>query len=101
VSSASCSWCEWVSVAADLVGVIGGLLLAWTFLVARRQRDAVMILGGAISPDPRNEAEFKQALSDLRREVLNHLRRRYTTVQVGAWMVAGAFFMRFISAIFS
>jgi hypothetical protein len=99
--SSSCSWCEWVSVAADLVGVIGGLLLAWAFLAGRRQKDALAIFGRATSPAPRNEAEFTQALSELRREVVSHLARRYTTVQVGAWMIAGAFFMRIISAIYS
>jgi len=101
VSFASCNWCEWVSVAADLIGVIGGSLLAWAFLKGRRQRDALTVFGRTPSLDPQTAAELRQALSDLRREVVNHLARRYTTVQVGAWMIAGAFFTRIITTIIS
>ena len=81
--------------------MIGGLLLAWAFLMGRKQGGALKILGRATSSAPQNEAESKQALADLRREVVNHLRRKYMTIQVASWMVAGAFFMRFISAVLS
>jgi hypothetical protein len=101
MSSISFSWFVWVSVAADLAGLIGGSLLAWAFLVGRRQMDTLASIGGDTSPDPQNAAEFKRSIAELRREVVAHLGRRYTTVQVGAWMIVVAFFIRIVSTIYS
>jgi hypothetical protein len=97
--STHCGWCEYVATCADLVGFIGALFLAYPFLFGQRVRDEASAVEAVKTRDPLDQAEFAQTAMELRREILNRVRREYRAAWIGALLIAGAFVGKFVSAL--
>jgi hypothetical protein len=99
MSSAVCSWCEPVSVAADLVGFFGALALAYPFFVGQPPRDNLNLLVHISVPDKDDAAAIEQVRRTVLEEIVKNLHSEYRAAYLGAAAIAVAFLMKFISAL--
>jgi hypothetical protein len=100
MSSAVCSWCERVSITADLVGFLGALALAYPFLVGQPPRDSLDIPVHMDVPDKDDAIVVQQVRQTVMRQIVRNLQREYRAAWLGALAIAAAFMMKFISSLF-
>jgi hypothetical protein len=94
-----CSWCEWVSIAADLIGLFGALALAYPFLKGQWPRDIFSLLSQMPVPDKEDAAAIEKARRTILEDIVSNLHREYRAAYLGAFAIALAFFMKLISGI--
>jgi hypothetical protein len=94
-----CSWCERVSVAADLVGFFGAMALAYPFFMGQPPRDNLNLLVHVSVPDKDDAAVIEQVRRTILEEIVKNLQGEYRAAYLGAFAIAVAFLMKFISAV--
>jgi len=92
-----CSWCERVSIAADLTGFGGALLLAYPFFRGQPPRDNLNLLTQIPVPDEEDAAVIERVRRTILKDIMSNLHREYRAAYLGAFAIAVAFLMKFIS----
>jgi hypothetical protein len=92
-----CSWCEWVSVAADLIGFCGALALAYPFFRGQPPRDYFNLLTQIPVPDQEDAAVIERVRRTILKDIAGNLHREYRAAYLGAFSIAVAFLMELIS----
>jgi hypothetical protein len=92
-----CSWCEGVSVAADLIGFLGALALAYPFFRGQWPRDTLNLLNQVSVPDKQDAAAVERVRRTILQDIVNNLHREYRAAYLGAFAIAVAFLMKLIS----
>jgi|SRR6476661_6714670 hypothetical protein len=100
MSSDVCSWCERVSVAADLIGFLGALALAYPFLRGQRPRDNLNLLVQVAVPDKDDAPVIERVRRTILQDIARNLHREYTAGYLGAFAIAAAFLMKLVSSLF-
>jgi hypothetical protein len=100
MTSAPCSWCEKVSICADLIGFLGGLALAFPFLVGQPTRDRLDNLARLNIPKNEDALAIGKLRQALLRSVVKSIPVEYGLAWIGAIGIAAAFLLKFISAVF-
>jgi hypothetical protein len=99
MTSAVCSWCERVSVAADLIGFCGALALAYPFLKGQPPRDSLNLLIHVSVPDKNDAAVIERVRRTILEDIARNLHSEYKAAYLGAFAIAVAFLMKFISSL--
>jgi hypothetical protein len=94
-----CSWCEWVSVAADLIGFCGALALAYPFFRGQPPRDTLNLLTQISIPDKEDSAVIERVRRTILADIVSNLHREYRAAYLGAFAIALAFLMKLISGL--
>jgi hypothetical protein len=91
-------WYEYLSIAADLIGFVGAVLLSYPFLGGQRSRDEWLAIDPERASTLEDRAALREARSDLTREILNRVHMEYYAAWIGAILIAIAFIGKALSA---
>jgi hypothetical protein len=78
-----CSWCEWVSIAADLTGFFGALALAYPFFKGQPPRDNLNLLTQIPVPDKEDAAVIERVRRTILEDIAGSLHREYRVAYLG------------------